>query len=69
MWDVIDDVAAVKIVASEVAKRSLVASPDETSQVGLKSLAQGAADALVKRARVLGSLDNMTALVALFVWE
>ncbi|KAL3906651.1 MAG: hypothetical protein SGPRY_010472 [Prymnesium sp.] len=38
------------------------------SQASRKSLAQAAADALVKRASELGSLDNTTALVALLDW-
>lgn len=66
LWDVVQDADAVKLV-TEVAKKQPRALPGH--QAALKTLAQAAADALVKRAHDLGSLDNTTALVAWLVWD
>jgi len=67
LWDVVDDDAAVRI-ACEAARKTLSHPPPPGNDIAGGS-AFAAAEALVRRATELRSLDNITVLVAWLLWD
>ena len=67
LWDVVDDAEAVRI-ALESGRRAAAGGAPTIGAT--RSVApQAAADALLKRALDLGSMDNVTVLVVWFNWD